>query len=112
MNKEREYFYDSDDNYEDMDFEDEDYDFGKYYLTDPQLDDLIHQIQQNGSQHTFHEIEAFICAADEIEVYEWRQDLNIKYNRKITFNRIEELLDEKYGKTRTVPTPPVHNKTT
>ena len=90
MNEEREYFYDSDDDFEVTHFQDEDYDLGKYYLTDPQLDDLIHQIQQNGSQHTFHEIEALICAADETEVYEWRQDLNIKYNRIPTLNRIEE----------------------
>ena len=88
MNEEKEFFYNSDDDYEETDFDDENYDLAKYYLTDQQLDDLIHQIQQNGSQHTFHEIEAFICAAEETEVYEWRQDLNIKYNRKMTFNRI------------------------
>ena len=112
MNEENEYFYNSDEDYEDMDPEDGYYNSEKYYLTDQQLDDLIHQIQQNGSKHTFYEIEAFICSADESEVYEWRQDLNIKYNRKPTFTLIEKKLDEKYGKLPTITTPPIHNKTT
>ena len=111
MNEENEDFYNSDDDYEDLQSDDEVYDLGKYYLTDQQLDDLIHQIQQNGSKHSFYEIEAFLCSTDETEVYEWRQDLNIKYNRTPTFNQIEKQLDKKFGKPQT-RTPPIHHETT
>ena len=70
-NDKNEYLYYSDDDYEDFDAEDEHYDADTYYLTDQQLDHLIYQIQQHGSQHTFQEIEAFIRSSDKIEVYEW-----------------------------------------
>jgi hypothetical protein len=75
-NDKNEHLNDFEDDYEDFDAEDQHYDPDTYYLTDQQLDDLIYQIQQQGSQHTFEEIDAFMCSSDEIEVYEWRQDLN------------------------------------
>ena len=108
MNEEHEYYYDSDDDYEDINSDDE---YAKYYLTDEQLDNLIYQIQQNGSQHTFYEIEAFLCSADEIDVYEWRQDLNEEYTKKQTINQIEKQLDKKFGKPSTRLTPPCNETT-
>ena len=107
MNKNNEYLYNSDDDFEDIDSEDEFYNPETYYLTDQQLDDLIYLIQKCGSQHTFQEIDAFICSSDEIEVYEWCQDLNEKFTQLPTFNHIEKLLDEKYGKQPTRATPPI-----
>jgi hypothetical protein len=112
MNNNNEYFYYSDDDFEDIDSEDEFYNPETYYLTDQQIDDFIYQIQKCGSQHTFHEIEAFLCSADEIEVYEWHQNLNEHYTKITTFKRIEKLLDEKYGKPLTIATPPIHNEIT
>ena len=111
-NYKNEHLYDFDDDYEDFDAEDEHYDPDTYYLTDQQLDDLIYQIQQQGSQHTFEEIDAFMCSSDEIEVYEWRQNLNEEHTKLPTFNCIEQLLDDKDGKQITRTTPPFHNETT
>ena len=111
-NYKNEHLYDFDDDYEDFDAEDEHYDPDTYYLTDQQLDDLIYQIQLQGSQHTFEEIDALISSSDEIEVYEWRQDLNEEHTKLPTFNYIEQLLDDKYGKQITRSTPPFHNETT
>ena len=68
MNEENEYFYDSDDDYEDMDSDDEYFNSEKYYLTDQQLDELIFRIQQDGSKYSFYEIEFFLCSADEVQV--------------------------------------------
>ena len=56
MNKDNEYFYNSDDEFEDIDSEDEFYNPENYYLTDQQLDQFIYQIQNCGSKHTFQEI--------------------------------------------------------
>jgi hypothetical protein len=110
MNKNNEYLYNSDDDFEDIDSEDEFYNPETYYLTDQQLDDFIYQIQKCGSQHTFQEIDALICSSDEIEVYEWCQDLNEEFTQLSTFNHIEKLLDEKYGKQLTRATPPIISK--
>ena len=110
MNKNNEYLYNSDDDFEDIDSEDEFYNPETYYLTDQQLDDFIYQIQKCGSQHTFQEIDALICSSDEIEVYEWCQDLNEEFTQLSTFNHIEKLLDEKYGKQPTRATPPIISK--
>ena len=79
MNEENEIYYDYDDEYEDMEYDDEYYNQDDYYLTDQELDDLIDQILKHGSKHTFHEIEAFLCSANEIEVYEWKINLSNPY---------------------------------
>jgi hypothetical protein len=85
MNKNNEYLYNSDDDFEDIDSEDDFYNPDTYYLTDQQLDNFIYQIQTCGSKHTFQEIDALICSSDETEAYEWCQDLKEESTKLPTF---------------------------
>ena len=90
MNEENKSFYDSDNDYEDIDSDDEYFNSEKYYLTDQQLDQLIFRIQQDGSKHSFYEIESFLCSADEGQLYEWSHNINEPYRKVPTFNQIEQ----------------------
>jgi len=112
MNEENEFFYDSDDDYEDIDSDDGYFNSEKYYLTDKQLDEFTLQIQHDGSKHSFYEIESFICSADEVQVYEGRHSINEPYRKVPTFNQIEQQLDKMYGKPTTKLTPLINNAKT
>ena len=108
--EENELLYDSDDDFEDMDSDDEYFNSEKYYLTDQQLDLLIFRIQQDGSKHTFYEIESLLCSTDEVQVYEWSHNINEPYRKVPTFNQIEQQLDKKYGTPKTRLTPLINNE--
>ena len=105
MYEENELFYDSDDDFEDMDSDDGYFSSEKYYLTDQQLDELIFRIQQDGSKHTFYEIESLLCSTDEVQVYEWSHNINEPYRKVPTFNQIEQQLDKNIWKTKNKTNP-------
>jgi len=103
--------------YEDFD-EDELYDPENYYLSEAKIDNLIHTIRMYGSKYKYLDIEKLILETDEesvlqwSQVFEWIRDPN--GSKRLTFNKIEELLDAKHLKLKTTTptiTPPFHHET-
>ena len=93
MNKENEFYYDSDEDfYEDFD-DDESCDPEEYYLSEAKIDNLIHTIRMYGSKYKYLEIEKLILESDEESVLQWSQIFELirdpNGSKRLTFNRIE-----------------------
>jgi len=117
MYEENGYYYDSDENsFEDFD-DDELDEAEKNYLSEENIDNLIHTIRMYGSEYHYPEIEELIHKTNEESVFQWFQVFQLirdPTGSKIqTFNEIEALLDAqnlRLKKTNSTLTPP-HKQT-
>jgi hypothetical protein len=117
MYEKNEYYYDSDeDSYEDFD-DDELDDAEKNYLSEENIDNLIHTIRMYGSKYHYPEIEELILKTNEESVFQWFQVFQLirdPTGSKIqTFNEIEALLDAqnlRLKKTNSTLTLPINKR--